>query len=66
LKSGQPQGLSRPVTRLLYLYKDEISGASGMYEMATNACRDLVGRTEGRPLGRPRCRWERYFKENPA
>jgi len=51
---------------LFYLYKGEISGASGMYRWTTNACRDLVGRTEGRPLGRPKRRWESYIKEDPA
>jgi len=66
LKSGHPQGLSRPVMGLFYLYKGEISGASGMYRWTTNACRDLVGRTEGRPLGRPKRRWESYIKEDPA
>jgi hypothetical protein len=50
---------------LLYLYKNKVSGESGMYEVATNACRGLVGRTEGRSLGRPRCKWESCFKENP-
>jgi hypothetical protein len=51
---------------LLYIYKDDISGASGMYEGATNSCRDLVGRTKEILLGRPRRRWKSYFKENPA
>jgi len=51
---------------LLYLYKNEISGAGGTYGGTTNACRDLVGRTEGRQIGRPRYRWKSYIKEDPA
>jgi hypothetical protein len=26
------------------------------------AYRALVGKPEGRPLGRPRCRWQNYIK----
>jgi hypothetical protein len=51
---------------LLFLYKDEISGANGTYRGTKNGCRDLVERTERRPIGRPRRRWASYIKEDPA
>jgi len=51
---------------LLYLYKDEIIGAGGTYGGTTNSYRDLVGRTEGRPIGKPRCRWKSHIKEDRA
>jgi hypothetical protein len=41
---------------LLYFDRDEISGVGGTYGGLTNACRDLVGRAEGIPLGRHRRR----------
>jgi hypothetical protein len=66
LESGTSQDLSGPIMGLRYLYKDEISGVGGTYGGATNACRDLVGRAEGRPLGRHRRRWESCIKDDPA
>jgi hypothetical protein len=50
---------------MLYIYKDEISGVGGTYGGTTNACRGLVGRAEGRPLGRHRLR-ENCIKEDPT
>jgi len=43
--------------------KNEMDGACSMYGGQKCACRDLVGKSEGkRPLGRPMHRWEENIK----